>query len=64
MRPDFIAITIARDTGSMKWQAKGADTGKKNKKPETQNMKHHKNQHKQGSNGEENPDPKTIERRA
>ena len=27
-------------------------------------MKHHKNQHKQGSNGEENPDPKTIGRRA
>jgi hypothetical protein len=48
----------------MKWQAKGADTGKKNNKPKTQNMKHHKNQHKQGSNGEKNPDPKTIERRA
>jgi hypothetical protein len=27
-------------------------------------MKHHKNQHKQGSNGENNPDPKKIEQRA
>jgi hypothetical protein len=32
MRPDCIDITIARDTGSMKWQAKGAETGKNNKK--------------------------------
>ena len=27
-------------------------------------MKHHKNQHKQGSNGERNPDPKKIEHHA
>ena len=27
-------------------------------------MKRDKNQHKQGSNGEKNPNPKTIERRA
>lgn len=27
-------------------------------------MKHHKNQHKQGSNGGSNPDPKRIEHRA
>jgi hypothetical protein len=27
-------------------------------------MKNHKHPHKQGSNGEQNPEPKTIERRA
>jgi hypothetical protein len=27
-------------------------------------MKHHKHPHQQGSNGERNPDPKKIERRA
>lgn len=27
-------------------------------------MKHHKHPHQQGSNGEQNPDPKKIERRA
>jgi hypothetical protein len=46
----------------MKWWPKCAENYIK--KQNTENMKHHKNQHRQGLNGEHNPDPKKIEHRA
>ena len=45
------------------WE-KDAEAANNNKRQKTQNMKHNKNQHKQGSNGEHVPDPKQVERRA